>query len=201
MNILRELAKKHKANKIGKKGRRKYCYLDVYLELFTLLKDKPIDILEIGVSNGGSMRMWEDFFPNANIVGVDRKPKCTEYKSGRVKLYIGDQGDKEFLRSIPGEYDIVIDDGSHKNAHQKHTLKILFPRVKSGGLYIIEDLQTSYDRKYGGGFRGEKTMIEKLKQLVDEINWAWWLNKPESYMMEHLYSMAFYESLCVMRKK
>jgi len=198
--MFRELAVKYDVNKIGKPGKPKYCYLDVYEDLFAPLKEKELRILEIGVSSGGSVKMWEEYFPKAQIVGFDRQEKCKGFETDRIKIITGDQGDDNAIAAIPGEFDIIIDDGSHKVKHQRHTLRILWPMVKPGGYFIIEDLQTSYVDKYGGGMERDGSMIEHLKKIVDDINWEWWTKEPSNDMQKHLYMMLFFSGLCVLKK-
>lgn len=104
-------------------------------------------VMEIGVLNNSSLRMWEDYFPNATIVGVDNEPK-SQYEEDRIKIFLADQGDNEQLlnvvRNTTTVYDLIIDDGSHLINHQMSTLGFLFPYVKEGGIYILEDLHTSH---------------------------------------------------------
>lgn len=103
--------------------------------------------MEIGVLNNSSLRMWEDYFPNATIVGVDNQDK-SQYEEDRIKIFLADQGDNEQLLNVVKNtttaYDVIIDDGSHLIDHQMTTLGFLFPYVKDGGIYILEDLHTSH---------------------------------------------------------
>lgn len=104
------------------------------------------NILEIGVYHGASLKMWEEYFGNPLIVGVDIMDK-KEYESENIKIIVADQSDfsqlKECLK-YASEYDIIVDDGSHIIGHQISTLCNLFPYLKSGGVYICEDLHTSF---------------------------------------------------------
>ena len=92
--------------------------------------------------------MWEEYFPNATIYGIDINPLCKQFESGRVKIFIGDQNDDNFLngiKSVIGNIDVLLDDGSHITKHQIKTYDILYPSVVKGGFYIIEDLSNSYE--------------------------------------------------------
>jgi glycosyltransferase involved in cell wall biosynthesis len=149
-------------------------YTRHYFKYFSHLREKKLRILEIGVGKGQSLRMWEEFFPNAEIFGIDTDPSCLELVSERTNIFIGDQTDEKFLRSFPkkvgGEFDIIIDDGGHFMDQQITSFRTLFPYLKARGIYVIEDLHTSYLKKYGDGFRKSNTTVEFLKDLIDEVN-------------------------------
>ena len=120
-------------------------------------------LLEVGVSGGHSLNMWSQFYPTGEIVGMDidispfisrqRIPynaASMEVKIGNITVYSGDQENKyDLLKSLKyhKEYDIIVDDGGHTMKQQQITLGTLFPYVKSGGIFIMEDLHTSF---YGG---------------------------------------------------
>lgn len=124
------------------------------------------NVLEIGVQTDRSIRMWEEFFPNATIYGVDIDPRCRRFEGGRRRILIGDQGDVTFLRRVieePGQaFDVIIDDGSHRVDHQLKTFEVLFPALSDHGIYVIEDTGGSV-----GDF--ELTVVNSLKPLVDSI--------------------------------
>jgi len=149
-------------------------YFELYRRYFSQFKEKDIRILEIGVSGGGSLRMWKNYFgKNSLIVGIDIDPKCLEHSGENIEVVIADQNNKEDIEKIIqkyGSFDIIIDDGSHINEHVINSFKWLFPSLKDGGLYFIEDMHTSYWDYYGGGFRGGNTMIEFTKSLIDHLN-------------------------------
>jgi hypothetical protein len=92
--------------------------------------------------------MWKEYFPNATIYGVDIDPSCKQYEEDRIKCIIGDQNNEEFLMELKdtiGEYDILLDDGSHITKHQIKSFDILYENCKTNGFYIIEDLRCSYE--------------------------------------------------------
>ena len=146
-----------------------FCY-EAHFEMF---REAPISLLEIGVSSGASLRLWEEYFPSARIFGIDCEPSCSKYASDRSRIFIGNQEDPEFLKYVAaqtGALDVVIDDGSHMMKAQQISFRELFPFVKIGGFYVIEDLETSYHTGYSGGPVGTSgTMIEMLKQLLDDV--------------------------------
>lgn len=142
---------------------------------FEKLGDKSLKILEIGIQGGGSIAMWQEYFPNASITGIDIDPSCAQFAQNGVKVHIGSQEDIGFLKSvekIDGPFDIVIDDGGHTMKQQITTFRTLFPLLCEGGVYVIEDIHTSYWREFSGGGI-HPTAIGLIKDLIDEIHyWA-----------------------------
>lgn len=92
--------------------------------------------------NGASVRTWADYFPNAQIIGVDIQERCRVYAGGRIVIEIGSQADAAFLEQLVRRYPptIVIEDGSHQPAHQVFTFEHLYPAVALGGCYVVEDV-------------------------------------------------------------
>lgn len=134
---LHKLGLKHNTDKSHLHG-----YLDYYQGHLHTIKDKKIRFLEVGIHLGDSLRMWEEYFQNGEIIGVDIDDK-SHIDGGRIKTYIVDQTDPEQLRSIPGNFDVIVDDGGHTMEQQQVTLSVLMDKLNSGGTYILEDLQTS----------------------------------------------------------
>ena len=123
-------------------------YLHIYDRYFHRLRDKNISVLEIGVRDGASLRMWKSYFRNAQIYGIDIDPRCKSFEEERIQIEIGSQDDVEFLDSCFGKdtkFDVIIDDGSHINSMTIASFENLFKsRLNSDGFYIFEDLQCSY---------------------------------------------------------
>lgn len=122
-------------------------YLDIYEIYFKPLREKQITLLEIGVRDGSSLKMWESYFSSADIYGLDIDPRCQEYSSDRISIFTGSQDDESLINELhakSGNFDIVIDDGSHVNELTLASFSILFEKLKPGGIYIIEDLGCSY---------------------------------------------------------
>jgi trans-aconitate methyltransferase len=148
-------------------------HTDSYARLLAHLRDEPIRLLEIGVKQGASLRMWADFFPRATIVGIDLNPDCLRHAGGRVEVHIGDQSDTAFLHELAsrrGPFDLVVDDGGHRMEQHRASLEALWPHVKPGGFYALEDMATSYESKYGGGHMLSTSTIERLKRQVDRMH-------------------------------
>lgn len=138
-------------------------YYSAYDREFISFKDKPIKLLEIGVQGGGSLIMWRKYFAKADITGADINPWCKKFETTDITVKIGDQLDKDF---ISGSYDIVIDDGGHTMEQQIGTFEILFPAINKGGLYVIEDLHTSFWKT----FEGKEKATDFVKNLTDGLH-------------------------------
>jgi GT2 family glycosyltransferase len=151
-------------------------YLSIYEAAFSrfIARGRPIRLLEIGVQNGGSLQVWAKYLPeDSTIVGIDIDPECVGLPmEANVSIRVGDASDPVALDHILGdaEFDVIIDDGSHRSEHVIATFDACFRRLSPGGLYIIEDLHCSYYSSHGGGFRLAGTSIEWLKGLVDALN-------------------------------
>jgi 23S rRNA U2552 (ribose-2'-O)-methylase RlmE/FtsJ len=131
-------------------------------------------ILEIGVSHGGSLQMWKNYFgEKAKIYGIDINPKCKQFEEENIKIFIGSQSDRNFLREIKKKIppvDILIDDGGHEMKQQIVSYEELFDFVKEDGVYLCEDLQTSYYLSFKGGNKRHGTFIEYSKNFIDYLN-------------------------------
>lgn len=149
-------------------------YLDVYDRHLSGFRRRGVTVLEIGVREGGSLRMWRDYFgPAATVVGLDIDPRCARLADPDTIVVIGDQGDPEVLRSLVnrfGPFDVVIDDGGHTMAQQASTLDILWPAIREGGVLIVEDLHTSYWPRFGGGVGRDDTFIARLQNAIDSMH-------------------------------
>ncbi len=154
MKRLTEIANKYSCDK-GTESYEKHGYTEVYDELFKELPP-PVKMLEIGVMDprfpGASVKMWKEYFPDLLFVGLDINKDAESLRESGTIIYIGDQNSKEDLLNLliitGGDYDIIIDDGSHVEEHILTSFTHLFPAVKHGGYYIIEDLHASQAQKY-----------------------------------------------------
>lgn len=102
-------------------------------------------VLEIGIGEGGSLKMWRDYFPMATIYGIDNaKEKIKDYGE-RIIALEADQHDKgsllDAIQKIESTIDIVIDDGDHTKEGQMCSLQTIYPLLSRDGIYIIEDIQ------------------------------------------------------------
>lgn len=183
-------------------------YFDIYHRHFQKFRKKSVVVLEFGVSHGGSLQMWKHYFGReARIIGVDINPECKHAAEGQVEIYIGSQEDPEFLRKLLkkiGPVDIVIDDGGHTTKQQLTTFDVVYPSVRTGGIYLVEDLHTNYWSEFGGGLRKQGTFIEKAKELVDQLH-AWHSRDEESLKVDEFTrttsGIHFYDSVIVFEKQ
>ena len=135
---LHDLGLKHSSDKANF-----HAFTYEYDKVLSHLRHEKIDFLEVGILEGGSLRMWHEYFTNAIIHGVDLWDYST-MNSERMKTYIANQEDEVSLRALPKNFDVILDDGGHTMLQQQLTLKVLFTdHLKSGGLFILEDLHTS----------------------------------------------------------
>jgi len=122
---------------------RTHGYTPYYHDLLGDRRNSIKRVLEIGVAGGGSVRMWADYFPNAEIFGVDINPEY-QVNEGRIKSFLCDQSDEAALTALAatlgGNFDLIVEDGSHESPHQVITARALVPFLAPNGIYIIEDL-------------------------------------------------------------
>ena len=118
-------------------------YLNWYERFISDFRDKPAWIFEMGVFGGDSLRMWRDFFPLGNIIGLDLVPEAKQYSEERIIVETGDQSDSDVLNAVMdkyGPFDVIIDDAGHDPAAQLFSFKYLFPAMSAGGYYLLEDI-------------------------------------------------------------
>jgi hypothetical protein len=153
------------------KSSKHHNYLQFYEQFFSGRRNDEIKFLEIGIFQGASLKTWQEYFPNARIVGVDIRPETRKFASERTVIEIVDQSNIDQLVRLGvkhGPFDIVVEDGSHRWEHQITSLRTLFPFVREGGLYIIEDLQTNFGQ-FEEKFREVASIscVEYLKKALD----------------------------------
>jgi len=183
-------------------------YFEIYDRHFTRFRHRPVTVLEFGVSQGGSLRMWKHYFGDAaELFGVDINPNCKQFEKSGVRIFIGDQADRGFLRRLANELpeiDILIDDGGHTMAQQIATFEELFPKVAPHGIYLCEDLHTSYWRRWGGGYRRRGSFIEYSKSWIDALH-AWHSRQPRKLQVSEFtratHSLHYYDSVLVIEKR
>lgn len=212
-NNISSLAKAFGSDKEGG-----HFYAKHYQSHFQSLRLKKINLLEIGVGGyedpkqgGESLRMWKAFFRRGNIFGVDIYDK-TYHNEKRITTFKGSQVDSDFLKKIKeemGTVDIIIDDGSHFNDHVITTFKILFPLLGPNGIYVIEDLQTSYWGRFSDDVTENASMhvepltsMNFLKPLVDGLNYEEFMvdGYTPTYFDENITSIHFYHNLVFIYK-
>jgi len=192
-----------------------HWYAGHYQAHFSHLRRKRLRLLEIGVGGyndprlgGESLRMWKAYFPNASIIGLDITSK-ERHDESRIRTVVGSQDDEELLRRLSrseGPFDIVIDDGGHRNAHVIRSFLTLFPLLTGNGIYVVEDTQTAYWPEFGGAPPGDATAptsMNFLKGLADALNYRefprseGWAPHP---LGQHIVAMHFYHNLVFVQK-
>jgi hypothetical protein len=173
-------------------------YFSVYENLFNKFRDKEITFLEIGVFNGGSLNMWSKYFgPKARIIGVDLNPVARKLIDQGFEIFIGDQESPNFWRDLAshiGSVDIILDDGGHKNLQQAATLYHGAALVRDGGLVVIEDVHTSYFKRFGNP--GHFSFVNFSKRLIDIINSRFkFVRRKESKLGNLVWSIQYFESI------
>ncbi len=127
-------------------------FLPHYDAIFASRRDDHLQIMEIGINTvtspeGGSLRMWKEYFPNAEIYGLDVMPEKA-FTEDRIRVFTGLQGDAEFLDRVvaqTGPLDYVVDDGSHCSCDHIASFAALWPHITPGGWYIIEDCASIFN--------------------------------------------------------
>jgi hypothetical protein len=170
---MEKIGYKYKTNKVTHHGYERFYDYFLYS-----LKNKFFTLLEIGVFEGRSIKVWNEFFPNAKVYGMDYD---IEYNHPKGKVFKGDQSKKKDLKNIINDIglcSLIIDDGSHVPKHQLLSFNYLFKDgLDFGGIYIIEDIETSYWKKselYGykinAGFDSEDNIVNIFKDIIPIVN-------------------------------
>jgi hypothetical protein len=178
-------------------------YFEIYERHFSKYRDKEIVLLEIGTFQGGSLQMWKHYFGGkAKIYGIDINPDCKQVEEENVEIFIGSQSDRDFLRNVIKEIppiDILIDDGGHTMEQQIVSFEELFSHIKPDGVYLCEDLHTSYWGSFGGGYKLPGNFIEYSKELIDKLN-GYHFNRVDEFTTT-VNSMHYYDSVLVIEKR
>lgn len=177
---LSEIARAHGTDKEGD-----HFYGRWYERFLSPLREMPVCLLEIGVggyedptAGGESLRMWKEYFPAGTVVGIDVYEKRLPQED-RIRLVQGSQDDPGFLHDVGrrhGPFDVIVDDGSHLSSHVITSFVHLFEHLTPHGIYVIEDLQTSYWPAFQGVDEIDEpySSMGFLKALVDGLNHEEW---------------------------
>ena len=219
MKTLKEIYKNHS----GKVSDKWDIYLDTYEEKLSSLKKSPIKLFEIGVLNGGSLEIFSKYFENAELIlgcDIDKNCQKLKYTENNIKFIVGDVNNEKILNQIikNGDFDIIIDDGSHTSKDIVTSFCKYFKHLKYNGTYIVEDLHASYQKEHGGGLFYPISSMNFFKKLVDIINFEHWgINKEKNFILrtfkqnyqinmdsinfDEIHSIEFINSLCFIKKK
>lgn len=182
-------------------------YFEIYEKHFNKFRNEKISLLEIGVGQGGSLQMWKEYFgENISIVGLDIGSHCKNYEESQINVEIGSQYDSIVLDDLIYKYknfDIIIDDGSHISEHIIFSFNHLFKHLNEGGIYLVEDVHTSYVESFGGGLGRKGSFVEFVKDKFDEVNFfSIDHNAAQSnYITKYVHSINVYDSVVVFEKK
>jgi len=180
MSLLDALCAKHGTDKASTHPVKGHGYANFYAQFFAPLYNFPLKLLEIGVGGGESVKVWLEYFPQASVVGTDITQDTNEWNDpGKSPdpRYAFVQGPQEsetfwacFLADRGKDWDIIIDDGGHFNDGVITSFKCLWPALKPGALYCIEDLGVAYSP--GSVFirSGFKSHVDWMREKVDELH-------------------------------
>ncbi|MDQ2804557.1 MAG: class I SAM-dependent methyltransferase [Pseudomonadota bacterium] len=180
-------------------------YFPAYERHLARYVNRPLLLVEIGCSDGGSLQMWKRYFgPYAQIVGLDLRQDCAGFEEPQIAVRIGHQADHAWLANLIEEFgapDIVIDDGSHIQQDVLASFRFLYPRLNPNGVYVVEDLHTAYWPEFGGGLKRDGSFIEVCKSLLDDLNADLSRGTVQPTPFSRLtLSMHFYDSLAIFER-
>ena len=178
-------------------------HLEVYERCFSAFRGKNISVLEIGIRDGGSLQLWKEYFgKQSKIYGIDIQDRRHLKDKTGAEIFVGNQADPDFLAGVvlkTGPLKIIIDDGSHASKDQIESFQRLFPRLENGGLYIVEDIHTSYRAQYNEG--ESISFVEYLKYMIDSLHRN---EQPEKIFLvelEEAFGIHIFPSLVIIEKR
>jgi hypothetical protein len=161
METLENISKKYRTDK----GKVYHNYLELYEKYFTKYRNRLEALLEIGLWEGESIRMWREYFPCGTIVGADILD-LSHIDLPNTTVLVCNQEERTHLREIINksvkQFDIIIDDGGHWQHQQQITLGYMFPYLKTKGTFVIEDLHTAYNPAYTK--KGDIATLDVLRE-------------------------------------
>jgi hypothetical protein len=166
--MLRKLFDNHKCDK----GKR-HGYELIYEPFFKKIKNNKLNILEVGIFRGESLKVFVDYFPNANIYGIDiftrLNPEDVDILN-HPRIFWNKLDSTNISDPVFNDikFDIIIDDGYHTPEANKLTFRNLFPQLKHDGVYFIEDVWP----------------VDKMS--TTELNHKWIKSKPTEYTQQHM---------------
>jgi tetratricopeptide (TPR) repeat protein/cephalosporin hydroxylase len=192
-------------------------YFFIYDQILArfLEAQKPVTLLEIGVQSGGSLQIWKKYLPpGSEVHGMDINPKCAELEFGEgIHFHLGSASNVNFVNKLFARqgFDVILDDGSHFCPEVTATFLNLFKKLNPGGVYIVEDLHTSYwpDAPYLGGLRRPGSSIEFFKEFVDTLHVHQFdprdprpvnLTPFLSLYREEIANISFYQDICAITR-
>lgn len=173
-------------------------YFSIYEKLFYKYKNKKITFVEIGILDGGSLEIWKKYFgKHSRIIGIDNNPECKKFQNDDYEIFIGSQSNPDFWKKFykdVGKVDIILDDGGHTNDQQIISLINSIQNINDGGLHVVEDVHSSYQKQYGNPYK--YSFINFSKKTIDDINSTFPnLKKFDYNLNQSIYSIEFFESI------
>lgn len=209
---LTELALKHGSDKAGH-----HNYTPIYEKYFAPLRDQPITLMELGIGGyeypdrgGASLKMWYEYFPHAKIIGLDCHNKVG-LDNDRIFTAVGSQANQSYLEDLlsrRGYPNIIIDDASHINNLTITSFQILFPLLAPGGIYVVEDIESSW-APAGSWADGcsdpynysAKTTINYFRALLNDMNCQYIPHFNSCWSEPQFESIHFYKNMIFILKK
>ena len=190
-------------------------YLRHYDYLFAQFRAEKFSLVEFGCAGGASLRTWEQYFPNAEIYGVDLDEDAKQHEKGRVHIVIGDATSPETLAALKaqtgGSAFIILDDASHAWSDQRRSFELFWDMVTPGGFYVIEDLMCASAGaypKYSPKILDAQPLFKYMQDRSEILLWspsksyAWDAVKEEDtprfkYLPEHIQKIEREMDMCI----
>ncbi|MFW9871690.1 MAG: hypothetical protein ACFFG0_01220 [Candidatus Thorarchaeota archaeon] len=194
------------------KSDKNHKYTPRYNALFEKIRLKKFNLLEFGFGQGKSVKMWMEYFPNANIVSVDTRKDLPndkliqKYAKGkRFHFLSSDQIDKKRVQKILrnyGSFYIIIDDASHKAEDQQFTMSFSFPYVEPGGWYIIEDLKCKRSHNKLFKVKADKTLRLLENYIINKKFNSKILSQNENlYLEKWIEKVSIYDKIAFIKRR
>jgi hypothetical protein len=177
-------------------------YFEIYDRHLAKFVGKPSRLLEVGIYAGGGLDMWREYLgPSAELYGVDIDPYCAGFEEATI--FIGDQADRGFWKTFRAEtpsLDVIIDDGGHTVEQQLVTLEELLPRLRSGGVYICEDIHGD-DNAFFGYVQGLSRALFAYDRTLDEASPEQFHSSPAIPFQSAIHSVHVYPYVVVIERR
>lgn len=207
-DLLTKLSSKYGCDKSD----RNHKYTPKYHKILSRKRNEKFNLLEFGFGQGKSVKMWMEYFPNANIVNIDKMPTLPKdklilehAKSGRFNFFSSDQIDisaKSKVFELFKSFYVIIDDASHVPEDQQYTMGACFPFVEPGGWYIIEDLKCKRNHSVRFQTTAEKTLTVLNKYLgTGKFSSNVLTPQQDTYITTNIAKVEIYDKIAFIRKK
>jgi len=205
----------------GGRSHKWHHYFEIYERHFNKFENTKSTYLEIGVGGGGTLDIMREYLgKESRIVGIDIDENLKSYAGDGKEMFIGDQADIGFLTSVvsaAGPFDIIVDDGGHTGDQQITSFLTLFPHLNYGGIYLVEDLHTTFwlghqNSRYGINFYDfARGLVEKMSLWNVDIRLMQRYSVPpeqrppgvqiNNFALTEIFGIHFYDSICVIEKR